>query len=60
MSNFLSTVPTLDISKFNSGEDYLIDEFSNDLGTSFNQTGFAIIKNHGLTEEMTINLYSAI
>ena len=60
MSNFLSTVPTLDISKFNSGEDYLIDEFSNDLGTSFNKTGFAIIKNHGLTEEMTINLYAAI
>ena len=60
MSNFLSTVPTLDISKFNSGEDYLIDEFSNDLGTSFNQTGFAIIKNHGLTEEMNKNLYAAI
>ena len=44
MSNFLRTVPTLDISKFNSGEDNLVEEFSNSLGTSFNQTGFAIIK----------------
>ncbi len=60
MSNFLSKVPTLDVSKFNSGDDNLIQEFSNDLGTSFNQTGFAIIKNHGLTEEMTKNLYSSI
>lgn len=60
MSNFLRTVPTLDISKFNSGEDNLVEEFSNSLGTSFNQTGFAIIKNHGLTEEMTKNLYATI
>ena len=60
MGNFLRTVPTLDISKFNSGEDNLVEEFSNSLGTSFNQTGFAIINNHGLTEEMTKNLYATI
>ena len=51
MSDYLSKVPTLDISKFTSGNQDLVEEFSEDLGNSFNQTGFAIIKNHGLTEE---------
>ena len=60
MSDFLSKVPTLDISKFKSDDENLVKEFSNDLGTSFNQTGFAIIKNHGLTSEMTNDLYDAI
>ena len=60
MSDYLSKVPTLDISKFTSGNQDLVEEFSEDLGNSFNQTGFAIIKNHGLTEETTRNLYSSI
>ena len=60
MSDYLSKVPTLDISKFTSGNQDLVEEFSEDLGNSFNQTGFAIIKNHGLTEETIKNLYSSI
>ena len=60
MSDYLSKVPTLDISKFTSGNQDLVKEFSEDLGNSFNQTGFAIIKNHGLTEETRKNLYSSI
>ena len=60
MSDYLSKVPTLDISKFTSGNQDLVEEFSENLGNSFNQTGFAIIKNHGLTEETTKNLYSSI
>jgi len=60
MNNFLSKVPTLDLSKFKSDEDNLVKEFSDDLGKSFNQTGFAIIKNHGLTNEMTSALYDSI
>ena len=60
MSDFLSKVPTLDISKFKSDDDNLVKEFSDDLGMSFNQTGFAIIKNHGLTNEMTNDLYDTI
>ena len=60
MSDYLSKVTTLDISKFTSGNQDLVEEFSENLGNSFNQTGFAIIKNHGLTEETTKNLYSSI
>ena len=48
MSDYLSQVPTLDISKFTDGDSADIKTFSEDLGNSFNQTGFAIIKNHGL------------
>lgn len=60
MSDYLSKVPTLDLSKFTDGNKDDITNFSEDLGNSFNQTGFAIIKNHGLTQEITSNLYSTI
>ena len=53
-------VPTLDLSKFISGIDEERKAFSDDLGHSFNQTGFAIIKNHGLKKELTDELYKAI
>ena len=42
MNNYLDRVPTLDIGKFTSGEKSLMKEFSNEIGTSFNQTGFAL------------------
>ena len=60
MSDYLGKVPTLDISKFTDGDSADIKTFSEDLGNSFNQTGFAIIKNHGLTAEITSSLYSTI
>ena len=60
MNNYLDRVPTLDIGKFTSGEKSLMKEFSNEIGTSFNQTGFAIIKNHGLTTETTKSLYKTM
>ena len=60
MSDYLSKVPTLDISKFTYGDSTEIKTFSDDLGNSFNQTGFAIIKNHGLTGEVTSSLYTTI
>ena len=60
MNDYLSKVPTLDLSKFTDGNKDDITNFSEDLGNSFNQTGFAIIKNHGLTQEITSNLYSTI
>ena len=53
-------VPTLDLSKFISGIDEERKAFSDDLGHSFNQTGFAIIKNHGLKKEFTDELYKVI
>ena len=53
-------VPTLDLSKFISGNDQERKVFSDDLGKSFNQTGFAIIKNHDLRKKITDELYKVI
>ena len=53
-------VPTLDLSKFINGIDEERKAFSDDLGDSFNQTGFAIIKNHGLKKELSDELYKVI
>ena len=48
------------ISKFVNGDDNARNLFSKELGESFNQTGFAIIKNHDLSKEKTDLLYDAI
>ena len=56
MSNILNEVATLDLSKFINGDKNDRIEFSNNLGTSFNQTGFAIIKNTGFENELSKEL----
>ena len=53
-------VSTLDISKFVNGDENDKNFFSQELGRSFNQTGFAIIRNHDLNKEKTDLLYDAI
>jgi isopenicillin N synthase-like dioxygenase len=53
-------VSTLDISKFVKGDENDKNFFSQELGKSFNQTGFAIIRNHDLNKEKTDLLYDAI
>ena len=53
-------VSTLDINKFINGDDNDKSLFSKELGKSFNQTGFAIIKNHDLNKVKTDLLYDAI
>ena len=45
MSDYLSKVPTLDISKFTDGDSADIKTFSEDLGNSFNQT--EVVLYHG-------------
>ena len=60
MSNILNEVATLDLSKFINGDKNDRIEFSNNLGTSFNQTGFAIIKNTGFENELSKELYKTI
>ena len=60
MTSELSKVPTLDLNKFNNGS---LDEqkhFVSEIGDSFNQIGFAIIKNHGLDSSLVDNLYDQI
>jgi isopenicillin N synthase-like dioxygenase len=56
----LNEIPSLDISDFTSGNATLKAQFVQDLGTAFNDIGFVSIKNHGLTETLRNELYSAV
>ncbi len=60
MNSFLSKVPTLDLNKFINGNDNKKNEFSQEIGASFNQIGFAIIKNHSLNPLLINDLYDQI
>ena len=60
MASELSKVPTLDLNKFNNGNLNEQKQFVSEIGNSFNQIGFAIIKNHGLDSSLVSNLYDQI
>ena len=60
MASELSKVPTLDLNKFNNGNLDEQKKFVSEIGNSFNQIGFAIIKNHGLDSSLVSNLYDQI
>ncbi|GAA4458004.1 2-oxoglutarate and iron-dependent oxygenase domain-containing protein [Nibrella saemangeumensis] len=53
-------IPSLDLADFTSGDPERRARFVQDLGSAFNNIGFVAIKNHGLTQEMTENLYGAV
>ncbi|GAB3545188.1 isopenicillin N synthase family dioxygenase [Spirosoma fluminis] len=52
-------IPSLDLADFTSGDAGRKARFVQDLGRAFNQIGFVAIRNHGLTAELTKNLYDA-
>ena len=53
-------IPSLDLSHFSSVDQSLKREFVNNLGEAFNNLGFVAIKNHGLTDDLTKNLYKSV
>ncbi|MCS6821160.1 MAG: isopenicillin N synthase family oxygenase [Microscillaceae bacterium] len=53
------TIPSLDLADFTSGNPEKKAQFVQELGNAFNQIGFVAIKNHGLTDEISEQLYSA-
>ena len=53
-------IPALDLDDFTLGDHKVKQKFVQDLGTAFNQIGFVAIKNHGLTDELTTDLYQAV
>ncbi|MBO0947628.1 isopenicillin N synthase family dioxygenase [Fibrella forsythiae] len=52
-------IPSLDLADFSSDDQTRRDRFVADLGNAFTNIGFVAIKNHGLTDELTKNLYSS-
>lgn len=54
-----SEIPSLDLTDFLSGDAKKKQEFVAQLGKAFNEIGFVAIKNHGLSDALTENLYQA-
>ncbi|MCB0479059.1 MAG: isopenicillin N synthase family oxygenase, partial [Crocinitomicaceae bacterium] len=52
-------IATVDYSDFISGDAEKRNQFIQELGDSFSNIGFAIVKNHGVTKELRDNLYDA-
>lgn len=52
-------IPSLDLADFTSGNPEKRAAFVQQLGDAFNNIGFVAIKNHGLTNELTTNLYDS-
>jgi isopenicillin N synthase-like dioxygenase len=60
MTELYNTVPSLDLADFTSGDAAKRQQFVADLGAAFTDIGFVAIKNHGLTPDLTDNLYEAV
>ncbi len=56
----LNAIPSLDLADFTSDDPVRKQKFVNDLGTAFNNIGFVAIKNHGLSDTFTTNLYDSV
>ena len=54
------TIPSLDLQDFQQGSHLEGKQFVQDLGEAFNHIGFVALKNHGLTDQTTEQLYKAI
>ncbi|EAY27785.1 isopenicillin N synthase family dioxygenase [Microscilla marina] len=53
-------IPSLDLADFTSGDASKKAQFVKDLGEAYNNIGFVAIKNHGLTDELTEQLYASV
>lgn len=61
MSDLLvDKIPSLDLADFTSGVPEKKQKFVQDLGAAFENIGFVAIKNHGLSDKLTADLYAAV
>jgi isopenicillin N synthase-like dioxygenase len=60
MEKLFDTIPSLDLADFLSGDAQKKAQFVAKLGEAYNNIGFVAIKNHGLSDELTKNLYDTI
>ncbi|MFK7953961.1 MAG: isopenicillin N synthase family dioxygenase [Ekhidna sp.] len=54
------TVPSLDLADFTHGTPEQKSLFVSKLGEAYSNIGFVSIKNHGLSDELTANLYKSV
>ncbi|MEM9674525.1 MAG: 2-oxoglutarate and iron-dependent oxygenase domain-containing protein [Bacteroidota bacterium] len=60
MADLFDHIPSLDLHQFTQGSPEQQKRFVEDLGDAFHRIGFVAIKNHGLTDELTEQLYSVV
>ncbi|MGB0525165.1 MAG: isopenicillin N synthase family dioxygenase [Flammeovirgaceae bacterium] len=60
MEKLYDEIPSLDLADFLSGDEARKNNFVQALGEAYNNIGFVAIKNHGLSDELTENLYTTI
>ncbi|WP_420316951.1 isopenicillin N synthase family dioxygenase [Ekhidna sp.] len=53
-------VPSLDLADFTNGTPDQKNAFVSSLGEAYTNIGFVSVKNHGLSDELTKNLYAAV
>lgn len=53
-------VPSLDLNDFKNGDAESRSKFVQALGEAYENIGFVAIKNHGLSDELTANLYRSV
>lgn len=53
-------IPSLDLDDFRKGDHDIKMEFVKKLGEAYNNIGFVAIKNHGLSDELTSQLYDSV
>lgn len=56
----LTSIPTVDLSEFTSGDTVRKNRFIRELGTAYEEIGFVTVTNHGLTKELRENLYEQV
>ncbi|SDL80083.1 Isopenicillin N synthase [Catalinimonas alkaloidigena] len=56
----LEEIPSLDLAHFTQGTPEQKQKFVQDLGRAYNEIGFVAIRNHGLSDELTRNLYDTV
>jgi len=61
MSDILyDEIPAVDLNDFTSNDELRKQTFVQTLGAAFNNIGFVAVKNHGLSEKLTHNLYQSV
>ena len=53
-------IPSVDLHQFTQGNAAERAAFVSDLGAAFSQVGFVAVKNHGLTQAQTDDLYREV
>ena len=60
MDHLYNEIPVLDLNDFTSGNEGQKKAFVQTLGAAYNDIGFVAIKNHGLSDQLTDDLYRTV